>query len=362
MARYTEQPGGYECDSEQDSDVRSRRSLRVITNSELKCFRRCQREHHYAYDLGYRAREDAEALRFGSAFHAGREALWLRKGLEAAIAAAVAGTADEYEAAKVRVLLTGYEARWGGPPEDFVDAEVEFRAPLVNPETGAASRTYVLGGVIDGLMLRRFSELKTTSEDIGLGSLYWRRLTLDPQVSTYYAGAKALGHEVDSCLYDVVRKPALRPSAVPLVDADGVKIVHDANGQRVRTKDGKKWRETGDTAQGYVLQTRPETATEYEARLTEEIASNPDKYYQRGEVVRLEADEREAQQDAWQLTRAMREGELAGSYPRNPDSCLRYGRVCPFFDCCTGVAVLDDAARFERVDNVHAELSAEAAE
>jgi hypothetical protein len=336
--------------------------LRVVTNSELKTFRRCQREHHISYGLGYRALEDAEALRFGNMFHTGREALWLRAGLEAAIAAAVAGAADEYEAAKVRVLLTGYEARWGGPPEDFVDAEVEFRAPLINPETGAASRTFVLGGKIDGLMLRRFSELKTTSEDIGMGSVYWRRLTLDPQVSTYYAGAKALGHEVDSCLYDVVRKPALRPSAVPLVDDMGVKIVLDANGQRVRTKDGKKWRETSDTAQGYVLQTRPETPAEYEARLTEDVAANPDKYYQRGEVVRLEADEREAQQDAWQLTRSMREAELAGRYPRNPDSCMRYGRVCAYFDVCCGTAQLEDTSRFERVENVHQELSVEAAE
>jgi hypothetical protein len=212
------------------------------------------------------------------------------------------------------------------------------------------------------LLRRRFVEHKTSSEDIGLGSAYWKRLTLDPQVSTYYAGAKSLGHEVDGCLYDVIRKPALRPSQVPLRDADDVKIVFDAQGERVRTKDGKKWRETGDTAQGYVLQTRDETPEEFEARLTEEVASNPDKYYQRGEVVRLEADELEAQQDAWQLTRAMREGELAEAFPRNPDSCLRFGRTCGYLDICTGVASLEDTSRFEQVDNIHPELSAEAAE
>jgi len=294
------------------------------------------------YVQGYRLIEDKAELRFGSMLHDGREELWRSGSLDAAIVAAAAGAADEYEAAKVRVLLTGYAARWGdGPPEDFVDAEVEFRASLTNPETGAASRTFVLGGKIDALMLRRFNELKTTSEDIGPGSIYWRRLTLDPQVSTYYAGAKALGHEVDSCEYDVVRKPALRPLKATPAES------------RKYTKDGRLYAAQRD---------QDETPAEYEARLTEEVATNPDKYYQRGEVVRLEADEREAQQDAWQLTRAMREDELAGRRPRNADACARYGRVCPYFDVCCGTASLEDATRFELVDNVHQELSANAAE
>src|SRR6185503_19278503 len=310
---------------------------------------------------GYRALEDSDALRFGDAFHVGLEAWWLGKGVDFAIEVATARAADPYEAAKLRVLLRGYDARWGSELHEVVGVEQEFRAPLINPETGAASRTFALAGKLDVLLARRFVEHKTTSEDIGPGSIYWRRLTLDSQVSTYYAGAKSLGHEVDGCIYDVIRKPALRPSQVPLKDEHGFKIVLDAQGQRVRTKDGKKWRETGDTALGYELQTRPETPAEYELRLAEDVCANPDRYYQRGEVVRLEADEREAAQDTWQISRALREDELAERYPRNPDSCMRYGRVCAYFDVCTGVASLDDRSRFERVDNVHPELSSQEA-
>jgi hypothetical protein len=331
--------------------------LRVITNSELSCFRRCQREHHYAYELGYRAREDVESLRFGSAIHVGLEAWWLGQGVERAVELATASTEDPYEAAKLRVLLLGYNARWAHEVHAVAGVEVEFRAPLVNPETGAASRTFTLGGKIDVLLERGFVEHKTTSQEIGVGSRYWRRLTLDPQVSTYYAGAKALGHEVDHCVYDVIRKPALRPSQVPLTDEDGTKIVLDLDGNRVRTKDGKKWRQTGDAELGYVLQTRPETPEEYEARLTEEVAAHPERYYQRGQVVRLEADERDAQLDAWQLTRAMREAEIAGRHPRNADACERYGRLCPYFDVCSGTASLEDESRFEQVERVHQELS-----
>lgn len=343
--------------------------LPVVTNSEMTCFRRCQREHYYSYRLGYRAAEDVESIRFGTLIHAGLERWWLGEGVDAAIQAAVAGAADAFETAKARALLLGYDARWCNEDAgEVLGVEVQFLAPLVNPETGAPSRTYQLGGKMDALQHKRFVEHKTTSQEIGAGSVYWQRLRINSQISTYYAGARALGIDIESCLYDVLRKPALRPGTVPLKCEAGFKIVLDANGERVYCKTSKKGelpkpRETADSAQGYVLQTRPETPEEFETRLIEEIAANPDKYYQRGEVVRLETDEREAALDAWQLTRAMREVELLGRTVRNPDACERFGKLCSFFPICTGAGSLEDEARFVRVQNVHQELSGmEAAE
>jgi len=335
------------------------RHLRILTNSEMKTRRRCAREHHLSYELGYRPVEDAEALRVGTLVHLGLEHWWQAdRGLEDILELVTFNAVDEYEAAKIRVMLRGYDARWQGAhdPADVVAVEREVYAPLVNPETGHASRTFELGMKLDVLLGSSFVEHKTTSEEIGVGSVYWKRLQMDTQISTYYAGAKSLGHEVTGCLYDVIRKPALRPSQVPIKDEDGCKIVLDSAGERVRTKDGKKWRQTGDTELGYVLQTRLETAEEYEQRLTEEVAGNPDKYYQRGTVVRLEHEEREAQLDAWQLAREIREAELADAHPRNPDACQRFGRMCGFFDVCSGTASLDDESRFLRVSNVHPEL------
>jgi hypothetical protein len=328
----------------------------VITNSELSVARRCRREHYFAYVLGYRSAGDVEALRFGTAWHRGLEALWLGRGLDEAIVAVTDGIEDWAEASRLRVLLVAYDARWGDELRDEVVAvEQAFRAPVINPESGAASRTFELAGKLDVLLERRFVEHKTTSSEIGFGSVYWQTLKLNSQISTYYAGARALGHEVDGCVYDVVRKPALRPSQVPVLDDEGLKIVRDADGQRVRTKTGK-WRQTGDSELGYVLETRLETQEEYEQRLLEEISANPDKYFQRGEVVRLESEEREAQLDTWQLARSLREDELAGRYPRNADACRRYSSMCPFFAVCCGEAELADTTRFARLDDVHPEL------
>lgn len=341
----------------------SKVALRVVTNSEMSCFRRCQMEHHYAYVLGYRPLEDAEALRFGACWHLGLEKWWLGYGLDVAIEAATAGAADPYEAARLRVLLRGYEARWGSEPYEVVGVEQEFRAPLINPETGAASRTFQLGGKVDVVIRGGLVEHKTASREIGFGSTYWRKLTMDGQVSAYFAGVRALGIEPERCIYDVVRKPAQRPNQIPLADENGTKIVHDANGERVRTKDGKKWRETGDTAQGYVLQTRLETVEEYEQRLLEDVAASPDKYYQRGEVVRLESEERAHSLDMWLLTQAMKEVTRLGTPCRNTDACERFSRMCSYFPVCSGEASLEDKALFRKLENVHEELSApEAAE
>lgn len=338
------------------------RHLSVITNSAISCYRRCPREYRYAYVDGYRPVADQESLRIGTLVHLGLE-LWWKHADMADVLAVCERAADAYEAAKLRVMLRGYDARWSGEHESFSvrAVEAEFRAPLINPSSGASSRTFELGGKIDVLLERGLVEHKTSAQEIGLGSVYWQKLTLNSQVSTYFAGARALGVDPVVCIYDVLRKPGQRPGQVPIIE-DGAKVVLDANGQRVRTKDGKKWRQTGDTELGYVLQTRPETPEEYEARLMEAVAADPDRHYQRGEVVRLENEEREHAEDVWLLTQSMREAERTNAFARNTDACERFNAMCGYWPVCSGEASLSDESRYERVENVHQELTPVAAE
>jgi hypothetical protein len=204
-------------------------------------------------------------------------------------------------------------------------------------------------------------ETKTTSEDIEQGSTFWKRTTLDPQLSLYLPAIRKLGHDPRGCIYDVLRKPDQRPSSIPLLDESGLKIVHDeaGNGGRVRTKDGKKWRQTGDAAIGYVLQSRPETPEEYGQRCLEAIADNPSKYYARGVVVRLEADEREAAQDMWNTASLMRDARRLNMYPRNVDACVSWGRECEYLSVCAGMMDLNDPLFFRFEEDVHEELAEE---
>jgi hypothetical protein len=321
----------------------------------MRTFRRCVREHHIAYELAIRALGDVESLRFGTLFHLGLEAwwraLWAQQlgeselaPLTAAIEAMAPHAEDDFDLVRAGVLMQGYDARWGEADEyEVLAVEVEFRTDLINPETGAASRTFELAGKLDAIVRRRADgvicivEHKTTSEDIGGGSKYWKRLTLDSQISTYFAGARSLGYDIGICIYDVIGKPRHAPlKATP-------------EESRKYTKDGRLY-----AAQ----RAEDETPDQYRQRLTDVIAEAPDKFYQRGPVVRLEAEERDAAFDVWQTARALREAQVAERWPRNPDGCERYGRICGFFDVCTGIATLEDPTRFEVVANVHQELAA----
>ena len=346
---------------------RPRKHIPLLTISEMKAFRRCHRYHHLRYRMGYRPINDVGPLSFGKLIHTGLEVWWNTHSLEATIEAIKPQADQEYDPftlAKAECLLTGYHFRWEKQDLETLATEVEFRTDLVNPATGRNSRTFQLGGKIDAIAKddrdqHWVVEHKTTSEDITQGSEYWLRLRLDAQVSTYYTGAKALGYDVQGCLYDVIRKPLLRQSAVPLTDDDGLKIVLDRDGQRVMNKDGKKWRQTGDIDMGYVLQTRPETVDEYRARLIKDIADNPDKYFARGEVMRLEEDMKDAAADTWQISQQIREAEKLQRYPRNPGACTEWNRTCEYFGVCTRSASLDDPYQFRKMERTHEELSGE---
>jgi hypothetical protein len=346
--------------------------MALLTASRAKAARACKRLHHLEYDEGYRPVTEEDVLRFGSLVHAGLEAWWNAKKagqpqdawLDAALAALV-GEMDPYDLARAQVAMTGYHLRWKDEPYEVIAVEVQFETDLRNPSTGRSSRTWRLAGKIDvvGKDLRdglvRVVEHKTCGEDCSPGSDYWKRLRLDGQVSVYFEGAASLGYAASACLYDVLAKPALRPSAVPILDADGVKQVFDLHGERVRTKDGKKWRETGDTAQGFTLQTRTETPDEFRERLANAVAEDPARYFARGDVVRLESEMNEALFDIWQLGLEIRAGQVANQFPRNDGACVRYGRTCQFFAVCTKEASLDDPTRFKKLESVHPELAQE---
>ena len=176
-------------------------------------------------------------------------------------------------------------------------------------------------------------EHKTTSSDIGPGSAYWAKLTLDTQVSAYLGA-----HEgVEGMLYDVIRKPSLRPyKATPPAD-------------RKYTKAGALYASQREA---------DETPEEFAVRLRADISEDPNKYYQRGVVVRLPDEAAEAARDTWLVAGSIRESMRLNAWPRNPGACDSYGRTCDYWSVCAGQARLDDNALFRTADSAHEELPA----
>lgn len=319
--------------------------LPLLTNSRAKAYRTCARYHHYTYNLQYRPATQSEVFRFGTLVHAGLEA-WFIAAMEGqdrlprALAAIAASTeSDAFEKAKAEAIMCGYHFRWVNEDMKVLAVEREFTAPLINPETGSSSKTFMVAGKIDAIVeidgRAYVVEHKTSSEDISAGTQYWKRLRMDSQVSTYLAGAKAIGFDVSGCIYDVLGKPAVRPYKATSQDA------------RKYTKDGRLYANQ---------RAEDETVEEYKVRVAETVTAEPEKYFVRAEVVRLDDDALDAEFDNWQIAKSIRDAQVNNRHPRNPEACLRYGRECEFFGVCTRESSLEDPLRFKRNETAHPEL------
>lgn len=346
--------------------------LPLLTHSEIQCFQRCPREHHYRYRLRRRPRAEAHALRFGKVFDESLQTWWSvgpLHGLEAANAKLDAfikldsKILNPFDVEKVRALLFCYDARWGNEPYEILRVQPTFRMPIVNPSTGRASKKFDLGGKLDVLVRDvRVQEIviietKTTSLDIKLEASYWHTLSvLDPQVSTYYSGARVILKEMGikedpaRCVYDVVRKPQLRPyKATPEDKREYLK--------RDPTKLKANQRDHDETVDEYAERVMedligqvPQTGVGFDAKLAFESLRQ---HLGRGPIVRLEHEEFDHAMNVWHTAQIISEFEAARRAPQHKGSCKRFGGFCAYFGVCSGMTSIES---FDVSDEKHEEL------
>lgn len=315
----------------------------TLTASSMACALRCPRRYFYDNVLGLKLITPSEALRIGTAVHNGGEARAKGGDFAAQYAAALTGgTLDEWMAAKVFGILGAYDRTYGEVEDrDYsaMEPEVEF-ADVID-----GSRTFEQRGKADGLAVlkdgrRVVWERKTTSDDLADTSDYWQRLKLNHQLLAYAGWVYNTTGELPVCVYDVIRKPALQPKAnIPDLDADGLPIVLDAQGNRCIKRDGTP-KKTADAAKGEKVSGHPETPDEYGQRILESMTAEADRYFSRREVEitfdMLEEFRRERLGVCRMLLHFAAEARKAKrpeyAYPRscNPDNC----RSCPFAGFC----------------------------
>lgn len=306
--------------------------MELLTASRLRSYRQCPRQHYHAYVQSIREIHQSPALEFGTAIHKALEVWWKNPDCENRLELAL-DTLPELEPfalARAAAMVVGYDTFWGDAGFAALEVEKEFRFPLLNPESGKMSRTWEMAGKIDAIVRGPDGrvwvlEHKTTSEDASVGSVYRQRLTIDGQVSQYVLGALSLDYDPVGVIYDVLVKPSQKP----------LKATPEAL---------RKTRKDGEPYAGQ--RTEDESAEDYLSRVVDAISAAPHEYYQRVEVVRLDAESDEYLYDVWQLADQMRESARTGRAPRNPDACFRYGSPCAYWGVCTGTASLDDPTRF----------------
>lgn len=353
----------------------------LITHSRIQCVQVCRKKHWWKYEQGIRKQSDATALRMGSIYHEmldllgqGRTLELILEYLQREYIANPPEQLDDYQASieqtTLAVLVTCYQWRWADSQIKILATEKSFRIPLRNPKTDAASTVFDHAGKLDKSIRledgrRAIMEHKLLGVDHGDGSDLREMMRMDPQITLYLHAERVLGQPAETIIYDVTRKPTIRPNAIPVLDDDGFKIVVDENGSRVFLADKVKKngdvtpgkpRQSSSKDNGWEILTRPMTPEEWAEKLRVDIGERPDFYFSRTEVPRLDDEVTEALQDLWDAQKTIREAQNTGRWFRtvNRNTCP----FCEYFSlCCSKYDLADGVPEgFEQNENVHPEL------
>lgn len=304
-----------------------------ISYSGLSLFRNCRRAFYWHYLRGLRPLcAEAESQTLGSAIHRALEG-HLRDEDDASIREAVAAhfpDAENNEAqhrnlAIAQAAWRAYQRRY--PTEDFmpIGIEEEFTSNIINPETGARSRTFMLGGRIDAVVRRAdcslwLMEHKTASN---VDDAYVSKLYLDLQIHLYAAalGVK-YGEPITGCIYDVIGKPKIKQSTGETEEEFAARREEAI----AKSKNGKT----------SIKRRIAETDDEFAARL-DAWYDEPDRLM-RIEMIFDQAQVEEIKCETWELTQQIlaarrKDGSISRWYC-NSDACFRFNRPCDYLPLC----------------------------
>jgi len=256
------------------------------------------------------------------------------------------------DAVKAKVLMAGYHHRWHGQGYKTISTEAEFRLPIVNPSTGRASRTFQQGGKVDGVIehegRKYLLEHKTTSEEIGdPNCTFWSRLAIDSQISMYLLSSWQRCEKLDGVIYDVIKKPTT--GLVQLV-AGPMKLPNEKVTRErclgtirelkqfgsyygIKQPETRIW----DALEALDRGEKPrESAGMYSARLSSLVGKDPEKFFQRRLVPRLDGEIVDFARELWDVAKDIGTARKESRHYRNSDACMNWNTPCKYLGICSG--------------------------
>jgi hypothetical protein len=249
-----------------------------------------------------------------------------------------------------RGLITGYHHRWTDEVWTVESVEQEFHIPIFNPASKRRSPLYTHAGKFDGIVSKKgdpyLLEHKTCREEIGPGSPYWTRLSIDTQISGYLLASWHLGRKLSGVLYDVIRKPEIRPKLLGLKDTSLVRASGMYCNVRLSPAAYQQFSLSKDLR---------ETPEMFEARLIQDTLERPDWYFGRQLVSRLNKELLTYAEEFWRTAKDIHVAEVCGDHRRNDKACFAFHRPCEYLGLCAGHDQLSQP-HWRQLPTLHPEL------
>jgi hypothetical protein len=288
---------------------------REETYSALKTFLNCRQEYSHRYlQLIEKDIAPGAALWIGSLIHACLEMWYRGQSLGEIIDFIYASRDGSSNWIQCEAIMTAYAARY--PTEEFevVKVEDEWRGPLINPETGAASTTITLAGKIDGLIRLEdgsyaIFEHKTTSKDL---DKFTASLWSDFQTRFYCIQyGRANGIEIKKAMFNIIKKSAIK-------------------GRKGESDEDRMARMAGNIQfKRYLLS--------FDKALMDEI-----------------------EEQVWEIKDNMQLAARKGKYYKNESQCQHaFGGMCQYYDLCSSAnsPIIRDSF-YRKRQRAHSELEA----
>jgi len=300
----------------------------VTTYSMWEMFRNCRKKCNLRYVQNLVSLRKEAPLEFGSVIHECLRLWHLTRDIEKVVAHIDAAFINRAVSPELKfrwhlatTMMQGYARRYPAESFEIIVLEYPFQGEIVNPVTGAFSRSFVLAGKIDGLVFmdgeHYLLEHKTASL---LDSNYLDRLWTDFQITLYsHYIEQALGIKISGVLYNVLVKAKLKQSEGE-TEAE----------YEIRRAELIAKSKTGKTTAQRKL---PETDEEFQVRLTAKY-DDPGMFHR--EQLLISRDQfRLLQEELWDLTQQYLAARRKGLWIRSTSHCFHWNRPCAYYPICS---------------------------
>lgn len=321
----------------------------LTTYSFWNAFRNCRKACEWRYLRELVPLGRAHALSFGTLIHACLE-MWhggssLEEVLDFIDRSLPNRSRDDGEKSDwhlARAMVWGYASKNWDIEFEVVELEKTFEGRIINPATGASSRTLTIAGKVDGIVRRGreyyILEHKTASQ---MDGDYLEKLWTDLQISLYaHYIEETMGIKIAGVIYNVLVKAKLQQS----------------KGETILEFEARRAELIAKSKTGRTSATRrmPETDGEFAERLGAKYCE-PGMFHR--EILYISRDQFDAMKaDLWELTQQFLDARRRGAFYRNTSYCFANHRQCAYFPLCRSNGSKNVIENFYEVKPPHEEL------